>query len=266
MRKKREEKYTTIKDVAKEADVSIATVSRVINSGNVKPEKKRKVLEAIKKLKYVPNTSARNLASVSETKRIILIVPDISHTYYTELIKGFKEILFTYNYDPIIETYNFEKEKYEQINQKYQLSSEIKGIVQIGKKLDLTNKVVVSLEDENIIYEKDDNFENGTIFSEDSFIEEFLEENLLTKINKYKDVDQYEKYLAPTLNDALKLYNQGIVKKEIYTFDDTREISKICKNIKQLNMDFYFLGAAIGRIAIKKIRKEDITTINLKLN
>ncbi len=42
MRKKREEKYITIKDVAKEANVSIATVSRVINNGNVKPEKKKK--------------------------------------------------------------------------------------------------------------------------------------------------------------------------------------------------------------------------------
>ncbi len=266
MRKKREEKYTTIKDVAQEADVSIATVSRVINNGNVKPDKKRKVLDAIKKLNYVPNTSARNLASVSETKRISLIIPDITHSYYTELIKGFKDILLTYNYDPIIEIYGFDDKKYEEINQKYQLSSEIKGIVQIGNSLDIANKVVINLEDENIKYQKEDFFEKGTIYSEDKFIKEFIINNLITKTNKYKEGESYNNYLAPTLNDALKLYNKGIVNNPIYTFEETKEISKICKNIKTLKMDFYFLGTAIGRIAIKKIRKENITPINLKLN
>ncbi len=266
MRKKREEKFITIKDVAKEAGVSIATVSRVINNGNVKPEKKRKVLEAIKKLNYVPNTSARNLASVSETKRVSLIIPDISESYYIEIIKGFKDILLTYNYDPIIEIYNFNEKKYEEINQKYQLSSEIKGIVQIGKKLELTNKLVINLDDENINYIKDDTFKNGTIFTEDLYIEEYITKNLLTSIKKYVENEQYDKYIAPTLNEALKLYNSGVVDKDIYTFENTREISKICPNIKTLSTDFYFLGAAIGRIAIKKIRKEDITPINLKLN
>ncbi len=266
MRKKREEKFITIKDVAKESGVSIATVSRVINNGNVKADKKRRVLEAIKKLNYVPNTSARNLASVSETKRISLIVPEISDNHYVEIIKGFKDILLTYNYDPIIEIYNFNEKKYEEINQKYQLSSEIKGIVQIGKKLEMNNKEVINLEDENINYLKSSKFENGTIFSKDKFIEGFLKDNLLTKTNTYDENKIYENYLAPTLNDALKLYNKGIIDKDIFTFENTKEISQICKNIKTLNMDFYFLGAAIGRIAIKKIRKEDITPINLKIN
>ncbi len=223
-------------------------------------------MDAIKKLNYVPNTSARNLASVSETKRISLIIPDIAHSYYTEIIKGFKDILLTYNYDPIIEIYNFDEKKYEEINQKYQLSSEIKGIVQIGRPLEMTNKVVINLEDENILYKKENFFEKGTIYSNDKFIEGFLVANLITKTNEYKEGVSYNNYLAPTLNDALKLYNTGVVKNDIYTFEDTKEISKICKNIKTLNMDFYFLGTAIGRIAIKKIRKEDITPINLKLN
>ncbi len=44
MRKKRKEKFTTIKDVSLEAGVSIATVSRVINNGRVRSEKKKKVI------------------------------------------------------------------------------------------------------------------------------------------------------------------------------------------------------------------------------
>ena len=54
----------TIKDVAKEAGVAISTVSNVINQvDNVSAETKQKVLDAVEKLKYVPNFNARSLKS-----------------------------------------------------------------------------------------------------------------------------------------------------------------------------------------------------------
>lgn len=66
---------STIKDVAKEAQVSTATVSYVINNiNNIKPDTREKVLTAIKKLNYTPSSVARNLAR-QQSKYIALITP-----------------------------------------------------------------------------------------------------------------------------------------------------------------------------------------------
>ncbi|MCI1476964.1 MAG: LacI family transcriptional regulator [Clostridium beijerinckii] len=66
---------STIKDVAKEAQVSTATVSYVINNiNNIKPDTREKVLAAIKKLNYTPSSTARNLAR-QQSRYIALITP-----------------------------------------------------------------------------------------------------------------------------------------------------------------------------------------------
>lgn len=58
----------TIYDVAREANVSMATVSRVVNGNpNVKPATRKKVLEVIDRLGYRPNAVARGLASKKTT-------------------------------------------------------------------------------------------------------------------------------------------------------------------------------------------------------
>ncbi|MGN7333333.1 LacI family DNA-binding transcriptional regulator, partial [Bacillus altitudinis] len=62
----------TIYDVAREANVSMATVSRVVNGNpNVKPTTRKKVLEAIDRLGYRPNAVARGLASKKTTTVIL---------------------------------------------------------------------------------------------------------------------------------------------------------------------------------------------------
>lgn len=78
----------TIKDVAKEAGVSIATVSRVMNNKNwVKDETKEKILAAIDRLSYVTNSSAKNLRK-NKTDSIGVIVPEVSVAFYAEILKG----------------------------------------------------------------------------------------------------------------------------------------------------------------------------------
>lgn len=79
------DKKITIYEIAKEAGVSPATVSRVLTgNANVKQEKKEKVLELIKKYNFKPSAVARGL---SDTKsRIIgIIVADIRNTYYADM-------------------------------------------------------------------------------------------------------------------------------------------------------------------------------------
>jgi LacI family transcriptional regulator len=82
----------TISDIAKQAKVSAATVSRVLNgSGYVKEETKQRILLAIKEKNYVPSAIARSL-SKSETNTIGVIVPDITNAYFGEVIKGISDI------------------------------------------------------------------------------------------------------------------------------------------------------------------------------
>ncbi|MBG0767238.1 MAG: LacI family transcriptional regulator [Sphaerochaeta sp.] len=83
----------TIKDVANLAGVSIATVSRVLNNlGVVNPETERKVLSAVNMLHYQRNAVARSL-KLRVTKSIGIIVPEISNTFFTEIVEQLEKLL-----------------------------------------------------------------------------------------------------------------------------------------------------------------------------
>lgn len=93
---------TSIKDVAREAGVSIATVSRVLNDIDVVNEDtKKKVLDAIKKLGYRPNIVARSLKT-QRTKTIGILVPDISNQLYPEIVRGAEDVSNIYDYNVIL--------------------------------------------------------------------------------------------------------------------------------------------------------------------
>ncbi|WP_052486915.1 LacI family DNA-binding transcriptional regulator [Gordoniibacillus kamchatkensis] len=80
---------STIQDVAKYADVSIATVSRVLNNPEkVSEETRERVMEAVNKLNYFPNEKAKSLSSKNQNLSIGVIIPDITTFYFGELYKG----------------------------------------------------------------------------------------------------------------------------------------------------------------------------------
>ncbi len=82
----------TIVDVAREAEVSVATVSRVLNnSTSVLPKTREAVLEAIEKLNYKPNLLGRNLRR-SQTKMILVLLPTVSNPFYSGIVKGIEDI------------------------------------------------------------------------------------------------------------------------------------------------------------------------------
>lgn len=92
----------TIYDVARVANVSMATVSRVVNGNpNVKPSTRRKVQECIDELGYRPNAVARGLAS-KKTTTIGVIIPDMALPYYAELSRGIADIATMYEYNIIV--------------------------------------------------------------------------------------------------------------------------------------------------------------------
>lgn len=91
-----------IKDVARRANVSISTVSRVINDSKpVSDEIKKRVFDIIEETGYVPNPVARSLV-MKKSRLIGIIVPDIANYYTGELLNAFEEIAKTYDYEVIL--------------------------------------------------------------------------------------------------------------------------------------------------------------------
>src|SRR5690554_6007317 len=75
----------TMRDIAKEANVSVATVSRLINdNGPVSEETRKKVQAVIDKYNYKPNDLARSL-STKKTKMIGFLIPDITNSFFAQL-------------------------------------------------------------------------------------------------------------------------------------------------------------------------------------
>jgi len=88
----------TIKEIAKRARVSIATVSRVLNNNERVSKKTRKnVLRISEELNYKPNILARNFVK-KKSNVIGLILPEISDEFFTEIIKGVDEVTYRHGY------------------------------------------------------------------------------------------------------------------------------------------------------------------------
>lgn len=101
----------TIYDVAREAGVSMATVSRVVNNNpNVKPQTRKKVYEAIERLGYRPNAVARGLAS-KKTTTVGVVIPDIANANYAEVARGIEDIANMYHYNIILTNSDKRKDK-----------------------------------------------------------------------------------------------------------------------------------------------------------
>jgi LacI family transcriptional regulator len=97
-------KRVTIYDVANEANVSLATVSRVINGLEIVREDTRiRVNQAIEKLGYKPNAIAQGLA-LQKTTSIALLVPEASFNYTGQIISGLLDVAKIYKYNITLHT------------------------------------------------------------------------------------------------------------------------------------------------------------------
>jgi len=121
----------TIYDVAREANVSMATVSRVVNGNpNVKPVTRKKVLNTIQELGYRPNAVARGLAS-KKTTTVGAIIPDISSIFFAELARGIEDIATMYKYNIILSNSDQNKDKELQLINAM-LEKQVDGILFMG--------------------------------------------------------------------------------------------------------------------------------------
>jgi len=103
---------SNIQDVAARANVSITTVSRVLNSSlhRVNPRTRERVLKAIQELDYRPNALARGLL-MKKTMTIGVIIPDISNHYYAEIVRGIQDVGDQHGYNIVLQNTDRRQER-----------------------------------------------------------------------------------------------------------------------------------------------------------
>ena len=128
----------TIYDVAREAGVSMATVSRVVNGNkNVKENTRKKVLEVIDRLDYRPNAVARGLAS-KKTTTVGVVIPSITNSYFSTLAKGIDDIAEMYKYNIVLANSDEDDDKEVSVVNTL-FSKQVDGIIFMG--YHLTEKI-----------------------------------------------------------------------------------------------------------------------------
>ena len=101
----------TIKDVAREAGLTVGTVSRVLNNrGYISEATRQKVYQVMKELNYQPNEVARSL-SKSRTNTIGVIVPHIVHPYFAKLISNLEKAASNQGYKMLLCNSREERER-----------------------------------------------------------------------------------------------------------------------------------------------------------
>ncbi|MBP2241437.1 LacI family transcriptional regulator [Cytobacillus eiseniae] len=221
----------TIYDVAREANVSMATVSRVVNGNpNVKPATRKKVVEVIERLGYRPNAVARGLAS-KKTTTVGVIIPDISSTFFAELARGIEDIATMYKYNIILSNsdQNLDKELHL-LNT--MLGKQVDGIVFMGgnittelveefKKSPVPIVLAGSIEESEKIPSVNIDYEQATYDAIDSFIQNGHKEiaivigPLQEPINRERKLAGYKRALSEAGID----YKENFVIEGDYTYD-----------------------------------------------
>lgn len=103
----------TLKDIARELNLSVSTVSRVVNGrDNVNGKTREMIAEYLKQHKYTPNQVARSLKG-NTTKTIGIIVPDICEVFFGQIIKGIDQVVSRNDYSIILVDSHEDKHKEE---------------------------------------------------------------------------------------------------------------------------------------------------------
>jgi LacI family transcriptional regulator len=135
----------SIRDVAKRANVSIATVSRTVNRiATVDPELAKRVWKAVEEVGYVPNPQARTL--VSGRSRILgLIVSEITNPFFPELVQEFENLAVAQGYEVMVGSTSYDPARTESlIRRMLQRSVDGVAVMTFGIEEDLVKKLVES--------------------------------------------------------------------------------------------------------------------------
>ncbi len=257
---------STIKDVAQLANVSVATVSRVLNNeNNVKEKTKEKVLKAVKELNYTPNLLARNLRH-SNTKCVLVLLPTISNQFYSTIIKGINSVVEKEGYNLMISITELDKKKEEAYIELLK-TKRVDGIIlfapQISKKklnniaqnypiiqcseyLENTNTTIITI----------DNKKAG--FDATKYLINLGHKNIaiLTSEKPYTSAILREKgYREALKKSKIKIDENNIIKTD-YTYKSTMEETEKLLNRKNSPTAIFTISDSMAIGAIKAIKKQ----------
>ncbi|MEG0641273.1 MAG: LacI family DNA-binding transcriptional regulator [Clostridium sp.] len=272
----------TIEDVAKEARVSISTVSRVLNNNYpVKKETRKRIEEAIKLMDYKPNPLARSLVS-GKSNIIGVLVPNLKSLIYTEMISYIEENLSGSGYDVMITTTNSKaEEEYEAINRF--LDRSVDGMIIIETELSKKDDFLVkTMENTPVIFvNAHDEGKNNVYVDNNDAVENVI--NYFLKLGHIKVAIVSEKN-NKVHDECIKHYKEHTRKQEMYpivitveshdlddeTVDILKEITNKGYDLGQDITAFIVCDDLVMMRVVKSLREreisipKDISIINLK--
>lgn len=120
----------TIHDISREAQVSIATVSRVLNKkGNVSKEVEARVLEAAKKLNYTFTKAAPAAESAKRPKLIAVLLPGLSNPFYNDILDGIQDVAAKNKYNLIVMQNKIDSMSYDSELPRFLNSNLVDGLI-----------------------------------------------------------------------------------------------------------------------------------------
>ncbi|MBS4210118.1 LacI family DNA-binding transcriptional regulator [Bacillus sp. FJAT-50079] len=228
-----QKKNLSMKEIAELCNVSVATVSRVINqNGRFSKETEEKVRAVIKEYGYKTNMVAKSLR-MRQSKSIGVIVPDIKNEFFSSIVLEIENFFFSEGYSVFICNTNNEEEK-EQEYLKSLDAKNVDGLIYISGNEDLSlhslhrNIPIVCIDrkpniDENIAIVESDNYVGGYIAAE-KLINEGCKNILL--IRSRKDLStirlRYKGYADALKKGNLKVRDELIIDLTYTTFEEAK--------------------------------------------
>ncbi len=171
---------TTMADVARESDVSLMTVSRVINGkADVSDETRQRVLEVIDRLDYRPSGIARSLAT-RRTGTIGLVVPDISNPFFSDIARGVTTAAYREDYNVFL--CSSEEDSHRELDLLHSLEEKrIDGLILCSSRLadEVLAAALVSFPSAVLVNRRSRKPEVGTVLADDEAGAQMLVAHLL---------------------------------------------------------------------------------------
>src|SRR6202140_4992561 len=125
----------TMREVAKKAGVSPATVSRGLNKTQyISPETEKRVLEVVRRLNYYKNVHARRLAT-GRSDLFGLVISEIANPYFPEIIRGFQAAAWDRGFDVLLFNSEYQKSRTKSVIRKL-IESDVRGVAIMTSSVD----------------------------------------------------------------------------------------------------------------------------------
>src|SRR5690348_1156332 len=127
----------TMREVAKRAGVSPATVSRVLNKTRyISVETQRRVLEVVEQLNYFKNVHARRLAT-GQSDLFGLVISEIANPYFPEVIRGFQAAAWDRGFDVLLLNTEYSQVRTQSVIRKL-VERDVRGVAIMTSSIDTT--------------------------------------------------------------------------------------------------------------------------------